>query len=43
MLARLNGMDAPANEAVQNAARTAAARQLKPGSMSVDDLRALIR
>ncbi|HWU59614.1 MAG TPA: 2-dehydropantoate 2-reductase N-terminal domain-containing protein [Microbacteriaceae bacterium] len=43
MLARLNGMDAPANEAVQNAARTAAARQLQPGSMSVDDLRALIR
>jgi 2-dehydropantoate 2-reductase len=43
MLARLNGMDAPANEAVQIAARAAAARHLQPGSMSVDELRALMR
>jgi 2-dehydropantoate 2-reductase len=41
-IARLHGWDAPANEAVQNAARTAAARKAPPGSMSVDELRALM-
>lgn len=43
MLSRLNGLDAPANEAVQNAARAAARLRLQPGSMSIDELRALMR
>jgi 2-dehydropantoate 2-reductase len=43
MLSRLNGLDAPANEAVQNAARAAARLRLQPGSMSIGELRALMR
>lgn len=41
-IARESGQDAPANEAVQNAARAAASRRTPPGSMSLHDLRALM-
>jgi len=42
MIARLHGTAAPANEAAQNAARIAAAQRREAGSMSIDELRALM-